>query len=268
MTMEAPIARLRVADPTSTLRVRDIPLSQCRSDTNQPRKMFDEASLRELANSIERHDLLQPITVRRDPRKRGHFVVVAGERRYRAFELLGRSVIPAIITGGNADEIALIENLQREDLSPFEEASALARLKKKHGYTLKELGASVAKAESTVANLLKINDLPRRIRNDLSTSKVVGRSFLMELARLQDGKEQLRLWEEAKRGDLTVRDLRRRKRASSSEGTSEKRTLALGRRFVTELHKLGESGSLDDGSYEQLLEIYEGFLEFFDERPS
>ena len=268
MTMDAPIARLRVADPTSSLRVRDIPLSQCRSDTHQPRKLFDEASLRELADSIERYDLLQPITVRRDPRRRGHFVVVAGERRFRAFGLLGRDVIPAIITSGDADEIALIENLQREDLSPVEEAAALARLKKKHGYTLKELGASIAKAESTVANLLKINDLPRKIRNELSTSKVVGRSFLMELARLEDTKEQLRLWEEAKRGELTVRDLRRKKRAPTSKGTPEKRILALGKRFVTELHKLGESDALDDGSYEQLLEIYEGFLEFFDNRPS
>ena len=266
---ETQTIRIRVSEKNTSIKVRDIPLELLSSDPNQPRKTFNEASIRELANSIQKYGLLQPITVRQDARNRGHYLVVAGERRFRAFKLLEHETISAVVTTGDADEIALIENLQREDLNPFEEAAALIRLKRKHGYTLGELGQSVGKAESTVSNLLKIIDLPRKIRTDLSTSKVVGRSFLIEIARLNDRKLQLSLWEEAKQGTLTVRDLRQMKRKSSNQDTdtASKRILSLGKRFVTELNNLAENGmELDDEGYEELLEIYKRFLTYFDNK--
>ncbi|WP_261771972.1 ParB/RepB/Spo0J family partition protein [Nitrosococcus oceani] len=101
-------------------------LTNLRENPDQPRKAFDEAALQKLADSIEQHGLIQSITVASDPGNEEGYMVVAGERRFRAFKQLGRETIPAIVTQGNRDEIALIENLQRENLNPLEEAEALA----------------------------------------------------------------------------------------------------------------------------------------------
>ena len=142
----------------------DVPLGDLRASPHQPRKTFDPDGLRELADSIAQHGLLQPITVLRDPKDKNKFVVIAGERRFRAHALLERPAIPAMITTGNADEIALIENLQREDLTPLKEAEALERLQKKYGYIQEELAKAIGKARSTVTNLLKLTSLPPKIK--------------------------------------------------------------------------------------------------------
>ena len=234
----------------------------------QPRKHFDEAQLHELAASVERHGLLQPITVMRDPRDKGGFVVVAGERRFRAFGHLERDTIPAVVTSGNADEIALIENLQRENLSPVEEAGALQRLQKKYAYTHEELSRAVGKARSTVTNLLKLNALPRKIKRECSTSNIATRSFLIELSKLDDPERQLALWQEAKARGVTVREARRRKQAAAPappRPSVSPDTLASGQRFVRELERLGdEARPLDGERYEALLDIFKRFVAFME----
>ena len=260
--------RVRI-DPNQnkdSLKVIDIPLNLIKSDSNQPRKYFDESALEELAASITTHGLLQPITVRRDPRKKGHFIVVAGERRYRAFGLLEKETIPAVVTANNHDELALIENLQREDLSPFEEAEGLANLKKKYGYTLKEIGNAVGKAESTISNLLKINELPGKIKKEISTSKGSSRSILMELVRVPDKKDQLKLWETIKTTGMTVKDIRRKKLSKEEqEGVESQRVITGAKRLVTRLETLVESqGALEDEGYEELLQVYERFVQIME----
>ena len=262
------INRVRI-DPNQnkdSLKVIDIPLNLIKSDSNQPRKYFDESALEELAASITTHGLLQPITVRRDPRKKGHFIVVAGERRYRAFGLLEKETIPAVVTANNHDELALIENLQREDLSPFEEAEGLANLKKKYGYTLKEIGNAVGKAESTISNLLKINELPGKIKKEISTSKGSSRSILMELVRVPDKKDQLKLWETIKTTGMTVKDIRRKKLSKEEqEGVESQRVITGAKRLVTRLETLVESqGALEDEGYEELLQVYERFVQIME----
>ena len=134
--MNSPKTRLRTA--ADRPRIVEIDLHDLHPNPDQPRKTFSEESLIELAASIERHGLIQPITVKR--LDSGTYLLVAGERRFRAFERLGRPTIPAIVTTGDAEEIALIENIQREDLNPLEEAEALARMMDRHRYTQEQLG--------------------------------------------------------------------------------------------------------------------------------
>ena len=246
-----------------SLRVIDILLSICRTNPTQPRKAFDEGSISELAASIEQHGLLQPIIVRRDPKNKEGFVVVAGERRFRAFELLKREIIPAIVTSGKSDEIALVENLQRENLSPIEEAEALAGLQKKYGYTHEELGQVVGKSRSTVSHVLKLTSLPRKIKKECATSHAATRSLLIELSKLNDPEEQLKFWQEAKKRGVTVREARARKNVGKEKKaqTATRRTLTTGKRFVSELERLIEEDTpLDPERYEELLNVYERFV--------
>lgn len=261
------LGRVRI-DPGQTkdsLRVIDVLLSSCRVNPNQPRKTFDPVSLQELATSIEQHGLLQPITIKRDPRNKEGFIAVAGERRFRAYELLNRETIPAIVTSGNADEIALIENLQREDLSPLEEAEALERLQKKYSYTQEELAKAVGKARSTVTNLLKLTSLPRKVKKECSTSNIATKSFLIELSKLDDPKKQLAFWNEAKERGVTVREARAKKKLVGGRRTPSEmqRTLTMGKQFVGELERLVEDNEpFEAERYEELLDLFKRFVAF------
>ncbi len=252
------------------IRVVEIPLLNCLPNPHQPRKVFNPTALKELADSITEHGLLQPITVKRDPKDAECFVIVAGERRYRAFQLLGQKTIPAIITSGKADEIALIENLQRESLTPMEEAEALLRLKEKYQYTQEELAKSIGKARTTITNLLKLNTLPKRIREECSMSNIANRSFLMELARVSEPKEQLALWKDAKERGVTVRQARIKKQSEKAQQTSDsQRVLSSGKRFISDLERLSSNKvQLSNERYEELLDIFNRFVTFMDGKSS
>ena len=176
---------------------------------DQPRKVLDEASLDELARSIERHGLLQPIVVQ--PAEGDRYVLVAGQRRLLAHRRLGRTRIAALLAGGSRDELALIENLQRENLAPLDEAEALAGLKERHGYSQDELARALAKAKSTISELLSLNALPDGLKADIRAQpRPFGKSVLIEIARLDDAEAQRAVWERVKAGG-TVRDARRAK---------------------------------------------------------
>ena len=131
-------------------------ISEIEPNRTQPRKEFDEQALSELAESISQHGLLQPLLVR--PLTLGGYQIVAGERRYRASRMAGLTEVPVIIkelTDTETMEIALIENLQREDLSPVEEALGYKALIDEHGFSQEEVAKSVGKSRPAVANALK-----------------------------------------------------------------------------------------------------------------
>jgi ParB family transcriptional regulator, chromosome partitioning protein len=190
-------------------RIIEIELTKLRRNPDQPRKVFNEETIKELAASIEHHGLIQPISVVPDSESQDGFMIVAGERRYRAHEHLGRPTITAIITKGNSDEIALIENIQREDLSPVDQAEGLANMMTKHGYKQEELAKVIGKARTTVTELLSLNTLPDEIKNECRTSDMASKSALIEIVRLGNAKDQLKLWEDMKQGGMrTVRAAR------------------------------------------------------------
>ena len=145
----------------TTLRISSI---EPRSD--QPRKQFDREALEALADSIAAYGVLQPILVRQNPEFEGNYEIVAGERRWRAAKMAGLSEIPAIVLDGDDQktaQIALIENLQREDLNPIEEAAAMQSLLVKFDMTQEEVARQVGKSRSAVTNLLRLLDLPEAV---------------------------------------------------------------------------------------------------------
>jgi ParB family chromosome partitioning protein len=219
----------------NTPRVVELDLGEVIPNPDQPRRTYNEEGLQELASSIQRHGLIQPITVKET--EGGKYLLVAGERRFRAHQLLGRETIFAIITGGNPDEISLIENIQREDLKPLEEAQAMARLMERHSYTQEELGQVIGKHQSTISALLRLNELPERIKDEYATSHSVSKSALIEVARVRDEDEQLKLWETVKEGG-TVRKARTKKETGEvrDNQTPTTKMLAVGRSFVRRLN--------------------------------
>lgn len=243
-------------------RIIEIDMAKLRPNPEQPRQMFDEETLQSLASSIAQHGLLQPIAVARDAEREEGYIIVAGERRYRAHQLLERDTIPAVITSGKLDEISLIENVQRENLNPLEEAEALKKMIERHGYTQAELGKVIGKKQNSVSELLKLTSLPQTIKDEYVKSGAISKSALIELSRVESKKEQLQVWNEVKQGGLTVRAARSKKtskgrpRVSKAEPSSVVSLIKSGRRFVKEIHKtqLPDLGT-DDKSYEELLEL-------------
>jgi len=153
----------RQTDIFESGKIRYIPIADILPNPNQPRKIFEENSLRELSLSIRRHGVLQPLTVRR--RDLG-FELVAGERRLRAAKLAGRAEVPCIILGVDGEQsslLALIENLQRRDLDFIEEAEGIARLISAYGLSQEEAANGIGKSQSAVANKLRILKHPPEV---------------------------------------------------------------------------------------------------------
>lgn len=142
-----------------------LPISQVESYSNQPRKSFDEAALAELADSIREHGIIQPLTVRK--LASGYYQIIAGERRWRAARMAGLTEVPAIVIDADdrkAAELALVENLQREDLNPMEEAAGFQALMESYHMTQEEAAQRVGKSRSAVANALRLLGLQPSVR--------------------------------------------------------------------------------------------------------
>jgi len=153
--------------PASRGGVREIEIARIRPNPEQPRIQFDEAALDELADSIRQRGVLQPILLRP---KGEEYMIIAGERRWRAAQRARLHSIPAIvreIDESTTAELALIENIQRQDLNPLEEAEGYRQLIARHGHTQDEVGRIVHKSRSHVANLLRLLDLPEFVRQSL-----------------------------------------------------------------------------------------------------
>jgi ParB family chromosome partitioning protein len=184
---------------------------------NQPRKEFVKEELESLANSISSQGILQPITVRR--RADGRFEIIAGERRWRAAQLAKLSVIPAIVKevdDKKSLELALIENIQRQDLNPIEEAEAYQYLMKEHQMTQQELADQVGKERATVANVLRLLQLDKEVRDWVSQGSITMAQAKVLLS-ITDLKLMKALAKKTKDQKLTVRALEKLARTTNSE---------------------------------------------------
>jgi len=186
-------------------------------DPNQPRKYFDPEALKELSNSIKQKRVYQPVIVRKDDT--GKIILVAGERRFRAAKMAGIDKIPVIITKDNPLEISIIENLQRENLRPIEEAEALGRMIEEHGYTQEKLAFVIGKAKSTISETISLNRLPEIIREKVQRAEPkeaekYPRRLLVEIAKQETPKAMIELFNQVKEGKLkseAVRDIARKR---------------------------------------------------------
>ena len=250
-------------------KIIEIDLSKLRTNPSQPRTLIDEKSLDQLAATIEKHGLIQPIAVTNDPDEPGRFIIVAGERRFRAFQKLGKETIPAIQTSGATDEIALIENIQRENLHPLEEARALANLIEKHGYRQEDAAEVIGKSRPTVNELLRLISLPALIQEECRTFDIP-KSTLVALSRMHSEEEQLSAWEEAKHGRMTVRNAKAVQKGQTNHQIVShplQKAVETGRGFVRRLERASKTQTLPDEAtvrdlyalYNQIGEIIERF---------
>ena len=200
-------------------------ISEIEPNRSQPRKDFDENSLSDLAQSISQHGLLQPLLVR--PLPIGGYQIVAGERRYRACRMAGLTEVPVTIrelSDTETMELALIENLQREDLSPIEEALGYKALIDEHGFSQEEVATSVGKSRPAIANSLRILKLPDSVLEYVKQDKISAghaRALLM----LDNEEDMLELAELIDKKDLSVRQAEKlaKKKPEVEEDTQPER---------------------------------------------
>jgi ParB family chromosome partitioning protein len=191
--------------------VRLVPVERIEPNPEQPRLAFDEDTLQELAASIREHGVLQPILVR-PISGTNRFQLVAGERRWRASKLANLETIPALVEEIDDDtalEIAIIENLQREDLSPLDEASMYDRMIRDHGYSVRKLAQKIGKDKGYLENRLRLTDAPEEVRQLVSLRKDT-LSHAYELLKVEDPKKRRKLAEQVARGELSLVKLRER----------------------------------------------------------
>lgn len=184
----------------------ELPIKEIRPNPYQPRKEFDENGLKELADSIRENGVFQPILVRKSSLG---YELVAGERRLRASKLAGKQEIPAIIVDFDDRqmmEISLLENIQRKDLTPIEEASAYAQLIRKLNYTQDELAKRIGKSRANIANMLRLLNLPEEVKKLVNEGKLSYGQARTLLA-LDDEDRMIEMAEKAVKEQLSVRQL-------------------------------------------------------------
>ena len=152
-----------------------IPIANLKPSPSQPRRLFNKNSINELADSIKAKGLVQPLVVRPSPSDANSYEIIAGERRWRAAQIAQLHEVPAVIRNFNdteALEIAIIENVQRSDLSPIEEAAGYKRLIENHGHTQEDLSGIVGKSRSHIANIIQLLSLPQSIQDMITEGKI------------------------------------------------------------------------------------------------
>ncbi|MFW6012158.1 MAG: ParB/RepB/Spo0J family partition protein [bacterium] len=200
---------------------RMVPVASVEPDPNQPRAAM--GNLEDLVSSIRERGVLEPILVRRLERKEGTeegkgdtYRIISGERRYRAAQQAGLYELPVIemdVTEQEALEIALIENLQRKDLTPFEEADGYKALAERHGYTHEEISEAVGKSRTVITESLSLLQLPPRVRDAVQALGITSKSLLLEVLKAGSEEEMIRLLEEVASHGLSRDDLRKRLRS-------------------------------------------------------
>src|SRR5438128_3122612 len=169
--------------PRATIGLREVPVGDIRPNPWQPRSRFDEQDLAELAQSIREHGVLQPVLVSQQPD--GSFQLITGERRWRAVQLAGLPTVPALVKEATPQaslELALVENIQRRDLNPLEEAHAFRQLLDEHGLTQEQLGQRIGKSRVAITNTLRLLHLAEPVREALGTGSITeghARAILM-----------------------------------------------------------------------------------------
>jgi ParB family chromosome partitioning protein len=190
----------------STLRIADI---EPRSD--QPRKIFEREALETLAESIGTHGVLQPIIVRENAMLKGTYEIIAGERRWRASKMAGLSEIPVVILDGDdlkAAQVSIIENIQRENLNPVEEALAYRTLMDKFDLTQDQVAVQVGKSRSNVANMMRLLDLPDTVL-DMLRENLLATGHARALLGLEREEDMVLLAERIVQTEMTVREVER-----------------------------------------------------------
>src|SRR2546428_677608 len=234
------LGALLSSEPAEAESLVEVPIDQIEVNPNQPRKVFDFTALDELAASIRSSGVIQPIIVRR---LAGSYQLIAGERRWRAARQAGLERIPAIVrdaTDAQSIELALVENLLREDLNPIEAAQAYQKLLAEFGWTQEELAQRIGKDRTSIANCLRLLRLPEEIQTDLRSGRLT-MGHARALLALSSVAEQLRLRDEILAHDWSVRTTEDSIRAK--ESLAEARGLAprKGRRRSVELAELEEA---------------------------
>lgn len=250
-------------------------LTDIEPNRNQPRKNFDEEALNDLAHSIELHGVLQPLLVR--PCPDGSYQLVAGERRWRASRLAGLTEVPVIIkelTDAQVAELALVENLQREDLDPIEEALGFKELSEKYEYTQEEISNLVGCSRPAIANALRLLTLPEEIIKYISERKL-SPGHARALLTLESDELKMKLADAVIKDGLSVRDTERLARSLAKEPAKGKRAkkrdpyydeveLSLSSVLKRKVHvtKSAKNGKLeieffDDDDLKKLLKIFD-----------
>ena len=210
-------------------------------DTNadQPRKTFDAERLEELAASIKRHGMVQPIIVRPNE---GRYTIVAGERRYRAARIAGLKTVPVIVKTFDEEqvhEIALVENLQRESLNPIEEAAAIKFLMQQHDLTQEEVSSRLGKSRPAIANALRLLTLPEGVQEYVKDGKLTS-GHARALVVVRDEKKCAALAGEAVQRGWSVRDMEK-KAAEANEAPTEKKKERKPVRQTADMHAAEEN---------------------------
>src|SRR5215475_11331376 len=234
------LGALLASEPSEAESLLELPIDSIEVNPHQPRKIFDFTALEELAASIKSSGVIQPIIVRRVA---GSYQLIAGERRWRAARQAGLDRIPAIVrdaTDAQSIELALVENLLREDLNPIETAQAYQKLLAEFGWTQEELAQRIGKDRTSIANALRLLRLPEEIQADLRGGRLT-MGHARALLALTTVAEQLRLRDEILTKDWSVRATEDSIRAK--ESLAEARGLAprKGRRRSVELAALEEA---------------------------
>ena len=196
----------KIVSETPKDEITMVDLSELRSNPYQPRKIFDEQALEELANSIKEHGIFQPIIVKKSIKG---YEIIAGERRVKASLMAGLTQIPAIVRDFNDTqmmEIALLENLQRENLTAIEEATAYKKLQETLGLTQEELAKRLGKSRSHITNMLGLLTLPDTIQEDISTKKIT-MGHARVISKLDDYNQQQELVDKVINEGISVRQL-------------------------------------------------------------
>jgi ParB family transcriptional regulator, chromosome partitioning protein len=234
------LGALLASEPTETEALVDVPIDQIEVNPYQPRKVFDFTALDELAASIKASGVIQPIIVRRIG---GSYQLIAGERRWRAARQAGLDRIPAIVreaTDAQSIELALVENLLREDLNPIEAAQAYQKLLAEFSWTQEELAQRIGKDRTSIANCLRLLRLPEEIQADLRGGRLT-MGHARALLALSTVSEQLKLRDEILAHDWSVRATEDSIRAMESLGEVRVPAPRKGRRRSVELAALEEA---------------------------
>jgi len=222
---------------------RRVNIDDIEPNPDQPRKHFNKDRLQELAQSIKERGVLQPVIIEKGKGKT--WMLAAGERRFRAAKLAGLNKIPAIITTkGDPAVVAIIENVQREDLNPIEEAEGYGRLVSEYNYTQKDLVEKIGKSKTRISSSLSLNKLPEEIKKEARTSSNYPRRLLEEIAKLKTPEEMIRLFKTVKDRSLKSDQVRK---------ITSKRSVRTPAAIVSDRANtlLGALGKLDLGTIEQ-----------------
>ncbi|MCK6208813.1 nucleoid occlusion protein [Bacillus infantis] len=252
-------------EPTNREEVRKIPIGQIVPNRFQPRTVFDDEKIEELSRTIHTHGIIQPIVVREFDD--GKFEIIAGERRWRAMNKLGWDEVPAIVKNLSDTEtasVALIENLQREELSPIEEAVAYGKLLELHNLTQEALAQRLGKGQSTVANKLRLLKLPEQVQEALLAKQITER-HARSLIPLKNPEKQVKLLEEIIEKSLNVKQTEERvvKLLEQSENKPKPKRKAFSKDMRIAVNTIRQSLNMVSDSGINLDSEEEEFEEFY-----